>query len=166
VPKTGVHGEPSGGTVRPLTGAAADNARRAAERRAAAQEHLGQFAALASFVVELHGIDMVRAKLGKDRALQLFRLAGLDAERIAAGWERTDPVRRQVTRERPSQGYERDPRHHPEVTQEILSGALMDEVNRLIAMAQDELLAHPLPSIGPPGSCPAEATDRAVPGAS
>ena len=45
----------------------------------------------------------------------LFSLAGLDTAWIAAGWARTDPVRHQTSRERPSEGYQRDPRHDPRV---------------------------------------------------
>jgi hypothetical protein len=151
---------------RRLSGAAADSARRATERRAHAEEHLGEFQAFAQLMVELVGIDTIRARLGRDKALRLIRLAGGDAERIGANWAAAEPVRRQLSKARPSEGYDRDPRHDPRVVKAILSGAPTAEINRLIGEVTDELLTNPLPTVGPPGTYRDQPADTAIPGVS
>jgi hypothetical protein len=131
VPSTNQYGE-AASPRRPLTGAAADQARRGAERRAAAAENLAQFASLAECIVQVLGVDLIRAKLGKDRALKVFALAGLDTERISAGWEATDPRTTQVSRSHPDQGYDMDPTHDPRVTQAVLVDRLpAEQVNQI-----------------------------------
>jgi hypothetical protein len=109
-------------------------------------------AALASLMVDVLGTDMLRGRLGRERALQLLKLAGRDTGRIEQSWAAAEPVRRQVSESRPSQGYGRDPRHDPQVVQAILANAPHAEVNALIKQAQERLAASPPPTIGPPGT--------------
>lgn len=109
-------------------------------------------AALASLMIDVLGTDMVRARLGRERALQLLRLAGRDSDRLEQAWAAADPVMRQVTVGQPGAGYDRDPRHDPQVVKAILAGAPHGEVNALIKEATERMLANPPPVVGPPGS--------------
>jgi hypothetical protein len=131
VPSTNAHGE-AASPKRPLTGAAADQARRGAERRQAAEAHLATFEALAECIVQVLGVDLIRAKLGKAKALKVFKLAGLYVQNISAGWEATDPVNRQMSRSHPDAGYDMDPAHDPRVTQAVLTDRLpAEQVNQI-----------------------------------
>jgi hypothetical protein len=125
--------------ARPLQGAAAASA----ERRESVE-------ALASMVVEVFGTDMIRAKLGRDRALALLRLAGRDTARIASSWAVEEPRRQWTTPGSSQEGYDRDPRYDPEVMQLIQTGAPHTEINAAIAVAQQRLLDNPK-IVGPPG---------------
>jgi hypothetical protein len=138
VPSTGPHGETTSGAGPRLHGRAADLARRAAERREAAEEHLAEFTAFARLMVAaLGGIDVVRSRLGREDALRVAALAGLPVEQIAGQWSAADPVG-QVSRVRPDAGYDQDPSHDQRVIDSIMSGADMEEVGKVRARVTSE----------------------------
>lgn len=142
-------------TGRPLVGAAAEAARNAAERRAAAdavrQQTMLQVESLAALCVDLAGgTDQLRLRLGRDRALALLKLAGKDTRAIADRWAEQAPnvVTPQVSRAY-GDDYSRDPSHAPAVVEAILRGESNEEVSRLMQEAAAELAQRPRPKIGP-----------------
>jgi hypothetical protein len=104
----------------------------AAQRRRVAEEYIGEIQALADCMVGVLGTDLIRAKLGRERALRVLRLAGRDADRIGGDWERSEPAMRQISVGGPGGDYGGDPRHDPAVVKAILAGAPHAEVNKLI----------------------------------
>jgi hypothetical protein len=144
VPSTNQHGEPGDTSGRPLTGRAADIAKRAHDRRVAAQEHLAEFQSFARLMVAaLGGIDTVRARLGRDDALRVASLAGLPVDLIAGQWAASDPgSTRQVSRVHPDQGYSEDPSHDERVITAVMSGAPMEEVGKVRAQVTKEYAAR------------------------
>jgi hypothetical protein len=143
VPSTNIHGE-AASPRRPLTGRAADIAKRAADRRQAATEHLAEFQAFAKLMVAaLGGIDAIRSRLGREDALRVAALAGLPVEQIAGQWSASDPgSTRQVSRVRPDHGYDTDPAHDQRVVDAIMAGAPMEEVGRVRAEVTAEYAAR------------------------
>ena len=83
------------------------------------------------------GTDGLRARAGRTDALRVLSLAGHDTERIAGNWDAAErPVQQQSSKNLSM--FEDDPRHHPDVTTAILSGASMEEINAVIARVTDE----------------------------
>lgn len=97
MPSVAPNGTIGGHSSRPLTGAAAESARKAKAQREADAAAARAIAPLAGLMIELVGLDTIRARLGRDRALQVCALAGLDAERIGGNWAAAEPQQRQVS---------------------------------------------------------------------
>ena len=142
---------------RPLTGAAAVSAQRAAEERAAEAERWAHVEALARFLVSAHGLQGVADRVGKADARRIAALAGQSGHQLLSIWAeedaRTEAARAdQALRHRLT--YAKDPRHDPRVVELILKNASPDDLKAMIGRVAAEYRQHPPASykvIGPPG---------------
>ncbi len=133
---------PSG---RHLTGAAANARKQYDAKLRRLDESTAGMRALAQTMLDVLGIDQLRNRVGRERALDLIRFAsGEDtAERIAGNWSQEDPGPRQLSTAAPGrdqQGYDGDPLHDPRVTRAI-GRVSADEERRIVAEVTAEYKA-------------------------